>query len=107
MHTIIIETAHFDAQKSDFVKGVQHRFPCNAKGLTLAIIAANRMMQIEAHHIAFADITIRFEGLGLDEDRLDDTRMFELIGTHKAGISIIKDCQAIIVELSEQETKAA
>jgi hypothetical protein len=107
MQTIVIETARFDEQKSDFVYSTHHRFPRNAKGLTLAVIAADRLMQIEASHTAFADITIRFEGLDLDDNRLDDAKMFELIGSHKAGYPIIKDCFEIIVALSEQDAKAA
>lgn len=103
MQKIVIEVARYNEQKSEFVVSNWHHFPCNAKGLTLAIIAADRMMQIEAHHTAFADISIRFEGVEVDDNRLDDGKMFELIRCYKAGFPIAKDCLEIIVGLSEQE----
>ncbi|WP_429819159.1 hypothetical protein [Ensifer sp. B1-9] len=108
MQKIVIEVARYNEQKSEFVISNWHHFPCNAKGLALAIIAADRMMQIDAHHTAFADIAIKFEGGFVPElEYLDAGKMFELIGRHKAGFPIIKDCLEIIVELSEEAARLA
>ncbi len=107
MEHIAIEIATYDGTKKDFVYGIQHRFPFTAKGLALAVIAAERMMKIDAHHYAYADIGIKFMADEKSGKLLEGRKFFELIGRHRAGLSIIDDCLSLIVEGPEAAANRA
>ncbi|WP_173995756.1 hypothetical protein [Agrobacterium tumefaciens] len=95
MKTIVIETAKFTADKGFVYQAFQH-FPSSAKGLTLAVIAAERMMQIEAYHIAHADIRVTFKDGQTDGGQLDDAQLFKLIERHRHNWSILKECAEVM-----------
>lgn len=95
METIAIEVATYNNQSKQFDFRIQHRFPSTAKGLALAVIAAERMMNIDAHHLAFAEIVIKFMSNDEVGEQLDDVKFFELIEHHRARLSILAECLAI------------
>ncbi|ANL74317.1 hypothetical protein AMC83_PA00090 (plasmid) [Rhizobium phaseoli] len=98
MQHIAIETAKF-CDVHGFKYESFSRFPSTPKGLALAVVAADRMMTIDAYQVAHSDINVKFY---LDEfdrgQQLDDDRLFFLISRHKAGFPIITDCRVVFEE---------
>lgn len=94
MQQIVIETAKHTHDKG-FVYSAWQAFPSSAKGLTLAVIAAERMMNIDAYHIPHADIRISFKD-GQQSDQLADAKFFDLIKHHRHRFDILESCERIM-----------
>ncbi|MBA1343892.1 hypothetical protein [Rhizobium sp. WYCCWR 11146] len=99
---ISIETAKFcDVHGFHYV--TFSRFPSTPKGLALAVVASDRMMSIDAYQQAHSDINVMFYLDEFDDGKkLDDDKLFELIGRHKAGFSIITDCKRVFEDRAQR-----
>ncbi|TAT69963.1 hypothetical protein [Rhizobium ruizarguesonis] len=92
---IAIETAKF-CDVHGFHYDTFSRFPSTPKGLALAVVASDRMMSIDAYQQAHSDINVMFYVNEFDDgEKLDDDKLFELIGRRNAGFSIITDCRRV------------
>ncbi|TBF89148.1 hypothetical protein [Rhizobium leguminosarum] len=95
MKQIAIETAKF-CDVHGFHYDTISRFPSTPKGLALAVVAADRMMAIDAYQQAHSDIKVMFYRDEFDDgQQLEDDRLFYLISRQKAGWPIITDCRVV------------
>lgn len=105
MQHIAIETAKF-CDVHGFHYDTFSRFPSTPKGLALAVVAADRMMTIDAYQQAHSDIKVMFYHDEFDDgQQLDDDRLFYLISRQKAGWSIITDCRVVFEERERTRKK--